>query len=101
MRVIRNVLKTYLVYSHKSPKKHTNLLEEGNHVYRVGKIGNLGVYDVPIELRKSSIQRIQVHLSMNNSHKSIMLINGQIFDNLIFGSFATINEVSFKRNALL
>lgn len=55
---------------------------EGDHVHWVWQISELRVNDVLEELAKSIVEGIKVDSAMDDSHKSVVLIDGQVFYHL-------------------
>ena len=69
-----------LVIGHQPPRKDAHFLIEGNLVNGRFDVGSLEVNDVLKVLRKPHVERIKIDPSMDYFQKSVVLIDGQIFD---------------------
>lgn len=77
------VLKHMLVDSHESPEQNADFLMEGNQVHRVREVGELRINNVLEELAESSVERVKVDSSVDYPHQPEILIDGQIFEDLL------------------
>lgn len=94
------IFENVLVIGHQPPSEDTHFLIERNLVDGRFDVGSLVVNDVLEVLRKAHVERIKIDPSVDYFQKSVVLIDGQIF-NYSLGLGLDLLFCARRRNTLL